>query len=317
MPDISKAAIIQTTRRRLIKGASAALMSGAMPHRAAATSGEAVGDPTVGRQLIFDEPFTKIDMEIWNAGPKATRAAQGHYGRAAFSRFGGEEGFDPYAIIDDPEAENGKALQITAKYIGRPMHITNYYGNTNPEMQWIAGNIQTGRMDGTVSRGWRNGYFETRIRFPRHPLTFPAFWLLNRDCILRPQQSVEVDIVEHKGWEPYIYGAHIHEWGQPGERGDGTGVHPRVDLTTQYHRYGALIDGAHCIPFFNRTQVRSPQTGQPIAWTIARAPILDATQDVFWPLITLALNTDPVFPRPLLPEHHEAHMQVDYFRVYA
>ncbi|MCU4181121.1 family 16 glycosylhydrolase [Bosea sp. BH3] len=313
---MSRTATIRPTRRRLINAAPALLLPGALSIPLAAASGEALGDPTVGRKVIFDEPFAGIDTEIWNAGPKATRAAQGHYGIAAFSRFGGEEGFDPYAIIDDPQAEDGKALQITAKYIGRPMQVVNYYGNLDPKFQWLTGNIQTGRLDGTVSRGWRNGYFEARMWVPEHPLTWPAFWLLNRESILRPQQSIEIDIVEHKGWELDLYGAYLHEWGEPGERHEGTGVRTGVNVTKGYHLYGVLIDGPRCIPFFDRKQVHSPVNGQPISWTIARAPMLDAQQDLFWPLIGLALREDGPVRQPLPPEQREARLRVDYFRVY-
>src|SRR6478609_7850059 len=78
----------------------------------------AASDPTSGRRLIFDEQFRTIDWTIWEAGRKATTFDPGFYGNSAFARSTGEEGFNPYAIVDDDATANGKALQISAKYIG-------------------------------------------------------------------------------------------------------------------------------------------------------------------------------------------------------
>jgi hypothetical protein len=304
------------TRRKAIKAVSVAAAAAALPATARSASDALPADPVEGRALVFDEAFQALDPAIWHAGPKATTDAQGHYGRAAFARLGGEDGVDPYAIVDDPLAGDGKALRITARYLGRTMTAPNYYGNTLPEFQWVSGNLQTARRDGTVMRGWRDGYFEARMRFPRHPLTWPAFWLLNRECILNPKTSIEVDIVEHKGWELDQYGTYLHEWGAPDEHHEGTGVFPGVDLTQGYFRYGFLIAGGRCAPYFERRPVRNAKTGETASWSIARAGGLDAAGDVFWPLLTLALRTDVPFPNPLRPEHREAHLHIDYMRVY-
>jgi hypothetical protein len=274
-------------------------------------------EPTQGRTLVFDEPFHTIDPALWNAGPKATTFEPGYYGRSAFAPLEGEAGFNPYAIVDDPRAEDGKALQISAAYIGRPMSVHGYYGNANPEYQWVSGNLQTARRDGTIIRGWRQGYFEARMHMPRHPLTWPAFWLMNGRSILFPQTSIELDIVEHKGFEPRLYGAYLHEWGQPGEHHEGIGVPTRVDVTRGYHRYGMVVERDRCTLYFDRRLVRDPATGQPVVWRIGRAGELDQHNDVFWPLVTLALRNDVPFPNPLLPEHRLAHLRVDYVRVYA
>lgn len=273
-------------------------------------------DPTEGRTLLFEDRFTRIDRSVWNAGPKAGTAEPGFYGRSAFARFGGEAGFDPYAIIDDPEAEDGKALQISARYIGQPMKVPHYYGNDEPEYQWVSGNLQSAMSDGTILKGWRSGYFETRMRFPAHPLTWPAFWFLNGKSILTPTTSIEIDVVEHKGFEPHVYGAYLHEWGDPGQRHEGSGVTTEPDMTASYNLYGVLMVADKCVVYFNRQPIRDPSTGAPLVWRLIRATEMDANGDVFWPLITLALRSDYAYPDPLLPEHETAHMQVDYFRVY-
>jgi beta-glucanase (GH16 family) len=303
------------TRRALIAAGIGVALPAGSSFRGFASSDHSPGDPTANRTPVFDENFVAIDTSVWNAGPKATTSPQGHYGRAALSRWTGEAGFNPYAIIDDPAASDGKALQITAKYIGRPMNVTNYYGNNLPEFQWVSGNIQTARSDGTIMRGWREGYFEARMWFPRHPLTWPAFWLLNGKCILESTNSIEIDIVEHKGWELDQYGAYLHEWGPPDERHDGAGVRPGVDLTAGYHLYGILIEGARCSLYFDRKLVIGTN-GRPAIWTMGRASQLDRDNDVFWPLLTLALRTDVPFPSPLRAEDRTAHLKIDWMRVY-
>ncbi|RXT51182.1 1,3-beta-glucanase [Bosea sp. Tri-44] len=302
--------------RRTLLRAAAALATAAGARSTSADAQQDAPDPTLDRTLIFDESFASLDPAIWQAGPKATTHEPGFYGRSAFSRRGGEEGFDPYAIVADPLASGGHALAISARYLGRPMNVPAYYGNALPEFQWISGNLQTARRDGTILRGWRNGYFEARMRFPAHPLSFPAFWLMNGRSILFPATSVEIDIVEHKGWEHRLYGAYLHEWGQPGERHEGVGVPTEVDLTSGYFRYGGLIDGDRCVLYFERKPIRDPRTGRALDWRIGRASELDSQGDVFWPLITLALRSDVPFPRPLRPEDREAQLRVDYVRVY-
>jgi beta-glucanase (GH16 family) len=273
-------------------------------------------DPIAGRELVFDDGFASLDTAIWNAGPKATVGPSGYYGRSAFARVTGEEGFNPYSIIDDPLATEGKVLQIAAQYIGKNMAVPNYYGNSIPEFQWVSGNLQTATISGEVRKGWRNGYFEARMLFPRHPLTWPAFWLLNKQSILSPQASVEIDVVEHKGWETQIYGAYLHEWGPPDEHHEGVGVSPGADLTRGYHQYGVLIDGSQCAFYFDRKPISRVPGSSPTVWTIRRAGQMDQQGDLFWPLLTLALRTDVPFPAPLRTEDRSARLLVDYVRVY-
>ncbi|MEI4485297.1 family 16 glycosylhydrolase [Frigidibacter sp. MR17.14] len=303
----------------MLAGAGAAGLAGAGAVFASldARAAELDRDPTLGRDLVFEDQFEHLDREIWNAGPKVSNADPGYYGRSAFARFGGEEGFDPYAIVDDPDASGGTALQISAKFIGRTMTVRNYYGNDQPEFQWISGNLQTSRRDGTVTRAWRHGYFETRMLFPRHPLTWPAFWLMNRCTILAPSSAIEVDVVEHKGFEPHDYGAYLHEWGEPGARHDGSAIRVSEDMTAGYNRYGVLLVDDLCAVYFNRRLVRNHATGVPAVWAISRSAEMDLTDDAFWPLITLAILPDYPFPDPLMAEHRETRMRVDYFQVYA
>jgi len=302
--------------RRACLVAWGGLVSGGACSRAA-TLKAPPENPIDGRSLVFDDPFTRLDTSVWHAGRKVGSADGGFYGRSAFARISGEEGVIPYAIVKDELAGGGTALQISAKYIGKPMHVPGYYGNDLPEFQWISGNLQAATPDGGVRKGWRRGYFEARMRFPKHPLSWPAFWMLNGRCIRFPQTSVELDIVEHKGFEPFLYGTYLHEHGKPGEHHASSGVPTPVDMTTRYCRYGMLVDEAWCAPYFERKPILQPATGRPLIWEIGRSAELDAHADVFWPILTLALRSDYPYPKPLKIEDQQAHMRVDYVRVYA
>lgn len=306
----------QASRRSLLKGAALLIAGPAVILRPETAHAQPPEDPTLGKTLSFDESFSSLDTSVWEAGRKVNSSDWGFYGRSAFARIFGEGGFNPYSIVDDPNTEDGKALQIAAKYIGRPMNIPGYYGNELPEFQWVSGNLQTAKRDGRINKGWRRGYFEARMLFPRHPLTWPGFWMLNGESILASKTSIELDIVEHKGWEPYLYGSYLHEWGEPGVHHEGTGVPTEFDMTKGYHRYGMLIEGDRCTPYFERKAVIQLGTDKPCSWTIARATQMELRGDVFFPLITLALRTDVPFPNPLLPEDRLTHMRVDYFRAY-
>lgn len=310
--DLARRAFLQSCARGIPLLAASSWL---LPGRAQAAL-DLSSDPTQNRSLVFDEPFKEINGRIWNGGPKAWTGPSGFYGRSAFAPLSGAEGFKPYEIVQDPEATDGSALQISAKYIGRPMTIKNYYGNTLPEYQWVSGNLQTGSRSGVVTKGWARGYFEARMKFPAHPLTWPAFWLLNRNGITEQKRSIEIDIVEHKGFEPQLYGAYLHEWGQPDEHHEGTGVPTPVDMTKGYYRYGILIEDGKCIPYFERKPIVNPRTGQVNIWNIARTAEMERDGDVFWPLLTLALRADVPYPN-LTEEQKLTHMRVDYARVYA
>lgn len=300
--------------RRMFLGAAAAAAILPASHPAAAGT-DLREDPTRGRSLAFRDDFTRLDEGTWHAGPKATTFDSGFYGRSAFAPLNGAEGFNPYAIVDDPLADDGRALQISAKHIGRPMRVYGYHGNQLPEFQWISGNLQTARRNGIVMKGWRRGYFEARMHVPRHPLAWSAFWMMNGRSILYPKTSIEIDVIEHKGFEPMLYGTYLHEWGQPGEHHEGVGVQAPVDLTEGYHRYGMLVTEEACIPYLDRKPVPQPG-GAPLRWAIGRSAELDRDGDVFWPLLTLALRTDVPYPDPLRDEDKLVHLRVDEVSVY-
>src|SRR6478735_6887939 len=104
------------SRRSLLAATGAVIVAGVAQRKALAST----DDPTANRQIDFEDSFSQLDWSVWNAGPKAGTFDTGFYGRSAFARRSGEQGFIPYEIVDDPRAENGKALQISAKYIGSP-----------------------------------------------------------------------------------------------------------------------------------------------------------------------------------------------------
>lgn len=314
--DLEDTMAVLKSRRDVLIGSAALAAAGTLIMIGTDVQADETEDPTKDMSLTFDENFAMLDPAIWYAGAKPSTSDTGFYGRSAFSRINGEDGYNPYAIIDDPSTENGKALQMSVRHLGRKMNVPNYYGNDNPEYQWVSGNIQTAKPDGTILQGWREGYFEARMWFPAHFLTFPAFWLMNGRSILHPQTTVELDIVEQKGSESDLYGAYLHEWGQPNEHHQGVGVPTDVDITKGYFRYGLLVKDAKFRLYFERKPVIDPKTLEPVNWTIGRAAEMQSNNDVYWPILTLALRADVPYPTQLDPNDYEAHMRVDYVRVY-
>lgn len=309
--------LILPSRRQFLAGTAASVAVQDLARAAGDGSVLPPDDPTAGRTLVFEDAFTSLDTATWNAGPKATTFDSGFYGRSAFAPITGEEGVNPYAIVEDPSATDGRALQISAQYTGRPMRIYAYHGNKLPEYWWVSGNLQTAKRNGVILKGWREGYFEASMRVPNHPLAWSAFWLMNGRSILYPKTSIEIDVVEHKGWEPNLYGTYLHEWGEPGQHHEGMGVPTPMDLTQGYHRYGMLVTRTACTPYFDGKLVRKPGTDGPVVWAIGRAYELDQQGDVFWPLLTLALRDDVPFPSPLQDADKTAHLRVDGIRVFA
>lgn len=307
----------QLNRRSLLTSLGGAITLADQPQGASPKREMPPSDPTFGRSLVFEETFDRLEPAIWEAGAKATTIDPGYYGHSAFAPYGGIAGYNPYDIVSEPTATDGRALALGARYIGAPLGVHGYFGNNRPASQWVSGNIQTARKDGAILKGWRRGYFEARMWMPAHPQTWAAFWLMNGRSILHPRTSIEIDVVEHKGWEPRLYGTYLHEWGQPGEHHEGVGVPVEQDLTAGFHKFGVLVTDDACTPYFDGRPVVTKSSVAPLVWRISRSTELDRDADVFWPLLTLAITTDRTGDTLVSEDQRDARLLVDYLRVYA
>lgn len=76
-----------------------------------------------------------------------------------------------------------------------------------------AGQIYSGRIYGSETKGWTYGIFEARIKLPKGKGTWPAFWMMpcNNDFGANPWPDCgEIDIMEEVGYHPNYTSSSIH-----------------------------------------------------------------------------------------------------------
>lgn len=75
------------------------------------------------------------------------------------------------------------------------------------------GKIYSGRIYANVSKGWKYGVFEARIKLPKGRGTWPAFWMMpaNNNFSTTPWPVCgEIDIMEEVGYHPDYTSSSIH-----------------------------------------------------------------------------------------------------------
>lgn len=300
-------------------------MSAVIPAHIAAT------DPRIGRKTKFHEHFAS-SLGSFYVSPKPSLNDNGQFGRFKFLDSSASEfGFQPVSIITDVGASDGKALQIQAKWLGSAMNSWS----TDPKFQWLSALISTcdlNRGTGTIDHitGFPAGYFFARMKMPaNNPYTWPAFWLLNKDGVpVSPTHSMEIDAIEQKGPEPKGYAGYYHQWvnsgGSTGTEGTAvflgamglptSGAGPEdLDLTADYHDYGALITGTNVTLYCDHKPVKDG-SGNVITYSLLDTGMAGRGDKLFL-LIDLAGNEDnPTPPTPSTGETHE--LLVDYVKVY-
>lgn len=101
-------------------------------------------------------------------------------------------------IVSDPDATDGKALEIRATTDGK-------------------GNYWSGRINTAHKFSTQYGYIEARIKLTHGQGTWPAFWMLgDNDGEVGWPRCGEIDIMENKGKEPGINHGSMHGPGYSG-----------------------------------------------------------------------------------------------------
>lgn len=248
--------------------------------------------PTAGLALVFADEFdgTSLDRTKWFVGGKPNSDG-GQWGGAHF--------------VGPEEPQYARVYQVADGVLT----LTAYHDDAyrDPEgwgRQWYSGHLSAGFRDGRTSVAVRRGYFEARMKFPSVPGAWSGFWLLNAASIDQTTLpvTVEEDIVEAYGHEPYAYVFTQHAW-----RGAGNGdaqiqVTRLPDTSADFHTYGARITDTEIIVYFDGLEK-------------GRVPLAAAAVvDPFFPLLDLAISQDwPV----KIPPSGRITMQIDYVRVYA
>ena len=120
---------------------------------------------------------------------------------------------------------------------------TSCSGDQPDNCNWPINTITT-----LKSRSFRQGYFEARMTWTKGDGAWPGFWLYStqhaRDEDQCATKAGEIDVFEGQGAEPRVYYGTVHSntnGCSPDDQQNGNNYHPvSKNLTTRFHRYGAL-----------------------------------------------------------------------------
>jgi beta-glucanase (GH16 family) len=247
-----------------------------------------------GMALVWSDEFdtrrilagNESGSTLWFAG-----AQGGPYGAAAVG----------YSPRDDVYLVSNGVLTIRAHA------YTNANGTRTGD--WYSGHLQTVN---TKGEGFaiQEGYFEARMRVPRSPGAWPAFWLKPRNKWTVPGAiNLELDVLEWYGgdWSRAHHVVHLGDgptrryWEDATTVVDGQGR--PVDLSQDWHTYGALLTRDWFVVYLDRQE-------------LARFPLLEVYRTPFYPQLTLSIQRSP--QTGVVPAQAVSPMDllVDYVRVY-
>ncbi len=228
--------------------------------------------------LAFDESFNSLDVTNWGKHGSLWLAHtpwNGDFGQAEFT----------YDAFNNPFLVSNGILQISATKTG--------------QQRWKSGLLAL-NIRSPSYKGFELGYFEARMKFPRGPGLWPAFWLIGED---RSRFTAEIDIVEHYGTQADKFSTNAHIW-RSHKGGQNTSFHKKVTvdsgiLQNQFNLYGVHIKSHELVFYLNRKEF----------WRIQKPK--DFYNMRFYPLINLAMTKHN---EKLYGEEYV--MEVDYVRVY-
>ena len=143
------------------------------------------------------------------------------------------------------------------------------------------------------------GYFEVKARFPAHPGTWPAFWLLNSAALTQHAPAGEIDVVESYMFAPAYINTTLHDWTAPSR-----------ELAHHLAHVSNLSDGFHVFGLlWTASSMRFFCDGEEI-YTVPTPPIM---HQPYYPILDLGLGGGwPTDKTPLRSD-----LEVQYVRVYA
>lgn len=252
--------------------------------------------PASGRTLVYAEEFDR-PVSLSRDGRGAD------YASAKPTDDGAEDFGD--AVFSDPAAGLGNVGVVDGfLHLGvAPLPP----GHQDPQgwgPQHLGGLVASARPGGSGFSA-QFGYFEARMFAPAAEGTWPAFWMLPADNLIRPTPSVaEIDVVELYGRFPAGACHSTHEF-RAGDDG-GTGQcsenrFPSPEVALAWHTYSVSILPSG-ITFYIDGKV------------VATAPQIDGGAAPMFFLVDLALGGG--WPVDLRPVGERAALYVDYVRVY-
>lgn len=144
------------------------------------------------------------------------------------------------------------------------------------------------------------GYFEARIKLPKGPGTWPAFWFSESwPRGSPPGVTVEIDLLEYYGKFPDGFHSVVHLWGANHSGSDYIKLVPTGSLEDDFHTYGFEVEKDFMTFYFDRNQY----------WQV---PTPEEHKHPFMILVNLALGSGwPIDETP-----NPSFMDVDYVHAY-
>lgn len=247
----------------------------------AGMSGEQKDRASCEMQEIFVEDFNDLSISSNKIGP-ARWTAHTPWG----GDFGDAQFIDPYP--NGPFSVKDGILSITA--------------TKSASGKWKSGIIAAADATG-AGAGTRYGYFETRIKMPPGPGTWPAFWLAALKPVAGSDGNVEIDVIEYYGQFTAAYQSVVHIWYKDisKKRGENKIIQvPPNSLTENFHTYGVDISPKEIVFFRDRVKI----------WSFPTPPELTGPM---YPLVNLALGSGwPIDNTP-----NPSVLLVDYVKVWS
>ena len=252
--------------------------------------------PADGRTLVYADEF-QSPLSITRSGMGADYAA----GKPTHS---GVEDFGD-AIFADPALKLGNLMVVDNQYL-RIAVQPNPPGFVDPQ-GW--GRTRTGGLLAAARQGGSGfsaqyGYFEARMLAQAGPGTWPAFWLLPSDNLIRPQPVVaEIDAVELYGHEPTgaCHSTHDFRGGKDGGVARCGRRFPDERTAMAWHTYGVSVTPSAITFYIDGREV-------------ATSPQVKGGEAPMFFLIDLALGGG--WPVSLHHVQDRAVLYVDYVRVF-
>lgn len=243
----------------------------------------------------FNQPIS-LSREGRNPGADYPAGKPEYWG---VSEFGQAIFADPARRFNNLNSVDNRYLRLTAQ--------PNPPGYTDPNgwgRRHIGGIIGSARPGGSGFSA-RYGYFEARILAPAVPGTWPAFWLLPSDNLIRPEPRVaEIDIVELYGHDPRGTCHTTHSYGEGTDSGGVALCDTRYATATgalRWHVYAVSVEPTEIVYWIDGK-------------VVARAPQVKGGEKPMFFVLDLSLGGG--WPLRLDPVQNRAAMYVDWVRVY-
>lgn len=163
--------------------------------------------------------------------------------------FGDAKFLDPINIYADPEKNEPFIIKSGILTIRARKHENG---------KWTSGLLSSADPT-TAGFALQYGYFEARMKLPKGPGVWPAFWLNANKSKDDKSPLVEIDILEYYGNATDQFHSVWHVWDKneaaKSQGGEIITKVPAGSLSDDFHTYGAEVTPEWIIYYFDRTEI--------------------------------------------------------------